>query len=154
MEVAPKGLFSAKTCIFFSINPLEYAKLHDVDKEISAEVQNARYLMAKWSTGRTPGIEERTSKREEALSKPQRPIKRKATHSLFLLAIVTTLYSIKAFAESVSEVLQVRLSRNIFTDRRALDNLKQRQSLVKDAIEPTSRWSTFSNNAPMIEEFA
>ncbi|KAH3727885.1 hypothetical protein DPMN_053831 [Dreissena polymorpha] len=70
MEVAPKGLFSAKTCIFFSINPLEYAKLHDVEKEISAEAQYARYLMAKWSTGRTPGIEERTSKWEEALSKP------------------------------------------------------------------------------------
>ncbi|KAH3836997.1 hypothetical protein DPMN_110375 [Dreissena polymorpha] len=112
--------------------------------------------MAKWSTGRTPGIEERTSKWEEALSKPpQRPVKRKATDSLFLLAIVITLDSIKAFAESVSGVLQVRLSRNIFTDRRAMDNLiKRRQSLVKDAIEPTGRWSTFPNNAPMIEEFA
>ncbi|KAH3815096.1 hypothetical protein DPMN_143616 [Dreissena polymorpha] len=110
MEVAPKGLFSAKTCFFFSINPLEYAKLHDVDKAISAEVQYARYLMAKWSTGRTPGIEERTSKWEQALSKPpQRPIKRKTTDSLFLLAIVTTLDSIKACAESVSGVLQVRL---------------------------------------------
>ncbi|KAH3778282.1 hypothetical protein DPMN_179737 [Dreissena polymorpha] len=35
-----------------------------------------------------------------------------------------------------------------------MDNLKRRQSLVKDAIEPTGRWSTFPNNAPMIEEFA
>ncbi|KAH3819933.1 hypothetical protein DPMN_121677 [Dreissena polymorpha] len=83
MEVATKGLFSAKTCFFFSVTPLEFAKLHDVDKEISAEAQYARYLMAKWSTGRTPGIEERTSKWEQALSKPpQRPIKRKTTDSV------------------------------------------------------------------------
>ncbi|KAH3826197.1 hypothetical protein DPMN_128093 [Dreissena polymorpha] len=152
MEVAPKGLFSAKACFFFSINPLEYAKLHDVNKEISDEAQYARYLMAKWSTGRTPGIEERTSKWEEALRQPQRPSKRKATNSLFLIAIVTTLDSIKTFAESVFGVLQVRLSRNIFTDRRAVDNLKRRQSLVKYVIEPTGRWSTYPNKAPMIEE--
>ncbi|KAH3778281.1 hypothetical protein DPMN_179736 [Dreissena polymorpha] len=50
MEVAPKGLFSAKTCFFFSINPLEYAKLQDVDKEILAKAQYARYPMARWST--------------------------------------------------------------------------------------------------------
>ncbi|KAH3854664.1 hypothetical protein DPMN_097210 [Dreissena polymorpha] len=84
MKIAPRGLFSAKTCFFFSINPLEYVKLHDVDNETSAEAQYARYLMAKWSTRRTPGIEERTSKWEEALSKPpQRPIQRKATDSPF-----------------------------------------------------------------------
>ncbi|KAH3817810.1 hypothetical protein DPMN_119365 [Dreissena polymorpha] len=85
IEVAPRGIFSSKTCFFFSINPLVYAKLHCVDKKISAEAHCARYRMAKWSTGRTQGIEERTSKWEEALSKPpQRPIKRKATDSLFL----------------------------------------------------------------------
>ncbi|KAH3823808.1 hypothetical protein DPMN_125630 [Dreissena polymorpha] len=77
MEHAPKGLFSTKTCFYFSINPLEYSKLHGMDKEMSPEVQYARYLMAKWSTGRSLGIKERTGKWEEALNKPscttQRP---------------------------------------------------------------------------------
>ncbi|KAH3823263.1 hypothetical protein DPMN_125062 [Dreissena polymorpha] len=142
--------------------------------------------MAKWSTGSSPGIEERTGTWEEALNKSscttqrpalydsQRPVmhdsttrptrindpscttidkstprqllnkplphqllnksplsqllnkppphhlKRKATDSLFLLAIVITLDSIKVFAESVSDVFQIRLYRNIFTDRRAM----------------------------------
>ncbi|KAH3874600.1 hypothetical protein DPMN_037847 [Dreissena polymorpha] len=191
MEHAPKGLFSTKTCFYFSINPLEYSKLHDVDKEMSPEVQYARYLMAKWSTGRSPGIEERTCTWEAALNKPpprqllnkppprqllNKPsprqllnkspsrqllnkltphhLKLKATDSLFLMAIVITLDSIKVFAESVSDVFQIRLYRNIFTDRRAMETLKRRESLVKDAIEPVGRWSTFHDSSLVLEEVA
>ncbi|KAH3701706.1 hypothetical protein DPMN_076698 [Dreissena polymorpha] len=52
--------------------------------------------MAKWSTGRTLSIEERTSKWEVALSKhPQIPLERKATDSLLLIAIFITLDSTK-----------------------------------------------------------
>jgi len=182
MEHAPKGLFSTKTCFYFSINPLEYSKLHDVDKEMSPEVQYARYLMAKWSTGRSPGIEERTGTWEEALNKslprqllnkppprqllnkspprqllnkpPPHHLKRKATDSLFLLAIVITLDSIKVFAESVSDVFQIRLYRNISTDRRAMETLKRREFLVKDAIESVGRWSTFPDSSLVLEEVA
>ncbi|KAH3701648.1 hypothetical protein DPMN_076638 [Dreissena polymorpha] len=83
--------------------------------------------MAKWSTGRTLSIEERTSKWEVALSKhPQIPLKRKATDSLLLLAIAITLDSIKHLPNFFSGVFQVRLARNIFTDRRAMDTLKRR----------------------------
>ncbi|KAH3795111.1 hypothetical protein DPMN_148656 [Dreissena polymorpha] len=188
MEHAPKGLFSTKTCFYFSINPLEYSKLHGV--EMSPVVQYVRYLMAKWSTGRSPGIEERTGTWEEALNKPScttlnkppprqllnkppprqllnkspprqllnKPpphhLKRKATDSLFILAIVITLDSIKVFAESVSDVFQIRLYRNIFTDRRAMESLKRREFLVKDAIEPVGRWSTFRDSSLVLEEVA
>ncbi|KAH3862437.1 hypothetical protein DPMN_025404 [Dreissena polymorpha] len=85
---------------------------------------------------------------------PPHHLKRKATDSLFLLAIVITLDSIKVFAESVSDVFQIRLYRNIFTDRRAMESLKTREFLVKDAIEPVGRWSTFHDSSLVLEEVA
>ncbi|KAH3782713.1 hypothetical protein DPMN_160632 [Dreissena polymorpha] len=89
MANAPKVLFSSRICFIFSVNPLKYVQIHDADENLSPEVKYARYLMEIWSTGRKPGIEDQLSKWEEAL-KILRPPKRKATDSLFLLAIIFT----------------------------------------------------------------
>ncbi|KAH3882540.1 hypothetical protein DPMN_006481 [Dreissena polymorpha] len=152
MANAPKGLFSSRICFFFSVNPLKYVQIHDVDGNLSPESQYARYLMSKCSTGRKPGIEERICKLEEALKK--RPPKRKATDSLYLLVITITFDSIKAFAESAAGIFQVRLNHNLFSDHRAMESLKRRQSLVKDAPEPTGRWFSVHDSTIIIKEFA
>ncbi|KAH3705365.1 hypothetical protein DPMN_080435 [Dreissena polymorpha] len=88
---------------------------------------------------------------EEALKKT-RPPKRKATDSLFLLAIIITFDS--TFAESATGIFQARLNSNFFSDRRAMESLKWRQSLVKDAPEPTGKWFTFHDSTLIIKEFA